>query len=214
MKEELALSLYSILLEIADLSSTLVLLVVLLVITIIVLDSLVTYTSVKSKSTGLNANAVRLGIDGLAALPVKTYVSNIQGLAGRPDALIRENGFSIPVERKPLAKKIRDRYVAQLLTYMRLVEEFEGAKPPYGYLILGAKCKRVKIYNTPEKQAWLQNMLDEMQSILKGSAAKAMPEVTKCKTVRNFCSFKAEPDLYRISKTKRKPGKVLSGITA
>ena len=114
------------------------------------------------------------------------------GLAGRPDALISEEGYIIPIERKPLARKIRDRYVAQLLVYMRLVEEFEGRKPPYGYLILGPSARRFRIENSPERQAWLQKILDEMNAIMKGAAAKAEPHPKKCGKcdVKEVCAFR------------------------
>ena len=191
MKEQLALHLFNLIMEINKLSSSLILFVFLVVTFVIVLDSLYTHSKQKVKQTGLSHKAVTVGVDGLKNLPTNTYVSDIQRIAGRPDAVIRENGYIIPVERKPLAKKIRDRYVAQLLVYMRLIEEFEGRKPPYGYLILGSQCKRVKIYNTPEKQAWLQRMLDDMQGILAGEHAKAVPEFQKCKkcSVSSHCAF-------------------------
>ena len=195
MKQFLAQELFNLILEINKLSSSLILLVFLVVTLVIVLDSLFTHSKNKAKLTGLADSSKPIGVDGLKSFPSKTYVSEIQGLAGRPDALVRENGFIIPVERKPLAKKIRDRYIAQLLVYMRLVEEFEGRKPPYGYLILGANCKRVKIYNTEEKQAWLSNLLLEMKSVLEGSLAKAFPDKQKCKkcSVKTFCTFKPMP---------------------
>ena len=119
------------------------------------------------------------------------YVSDMQQLSGTPDALISENGFIIPIERKPYGKKIHDRYVVQLLIYMRLVEEFEGKKPPYGYLILGTNCRQVKVYNTPEKQAWLQEYIDAMLAILNNEKeVVATPQKQKCKhcLVKLCCS--------------------------
>lgn len=189
MREYLAAILFNLIFEISKLSSTLVLLVVLTVICVIVLDSLHSYVQKQRSSTGLAAQAKTVSVDGLRELPGKTYVSDIQGIAGRPDAVVKENGFLIPVERKPLAKKVRDRYIAQLLVYMRLIEEFHGVKPPYGYLVLGSKCRRVKIYNSPEKQAWLQSLLNEMQAVLAGSPALAQPERNKCRkcSVRQHC---------------------------
>ena len=191
MKEFLARELFNVIFEINKLSSTLILLVFLIVTLVIVLDSLYAHSRQKNKQVGFDRKSKTVGVDGLKNMPTLTYVSDIQGLAGRPDAVIRENNFIIPVERKPLAKKIRDRYIAQLLVYMRLVEEFEGKKPPYGYLILGPKCKRVRIYNTPEKQAWLQKMLDDMRGVLNGGAAKALPDYQKCKKcpVKTHCTF-------------------------
>lgn len=193
MNEFLAQKLYGLIYQIAALSTNLVLLVVLIVITVIVLDSLYAFRRKEQNLTGLDNNAVTIGVDGLKQFPARTYVSEIQGLAGRPDALIREEGFLIPVERKPLAKKMRDRYIAQILVYMRLIEEFEGKKPPYGYLILGAKCKKVKIYNTAERQIWLQRMINEMRQILDGAPAIAMPSLQKCRkcSVSAHCNRRA-----------------------
>ncbi len=167
----------------------LILLAILIVVAVIIIDA----TSMMSKrlqsKTGIAPDAKAIGIDGFDTLPVKDYISDIQGIAGRPDAVIVEEGNLIPVERKPLSKKLRDRHVAQLLIYMRLIEEFEGKKPPYGYLILGEKCRRVKVKNSDEKQKWLQTKLDEMREILNDNA-EPIPSPFKPKCKR--CSFKEQ----------------------
>jgi CRISPR-associated exonuclease Cas4 len=210
MQERIANYIMSLLLEISLLPEVIIMLVVLLVMGAIVLDSVFQHLKQKKSSAGLSAKSQLLSVDGVSSLPLTTYVSDIQGLSGRPDALIKENGFIIPIERKPLAKKLRDRYVAQLLVYMRLVEEFEGKKPPYGYLILGPNCRRVKVNNTDEKQAWLQKIIDEMREVLRGQEAKATPHPNKCSKcdVKDFCSAKniaakdATLAITNVSKTK------------
>jgi CRISPR/Cas system-associated exonuclease Cas4 (RecB family) len=149
---------------------------------------------------------------------VRNYISEIQGLAGKPDALISEGGFIIPIERKPLARKVRDRYIAQLLVYMRLIEEFEGKKPPYGYLILGPNCRRFKIENSPDRQAWLQRLIDEMRGVLAGQATTPTPHPKKCRKcdVRHACAFKLieppapvtiNPKSIRPDRTNNRPAK-------
>lgn len=173
----------------ARIDTEIILLAILIIVAVIIIDA----TSMMSKKlrskTGLALDAKAIGIDGYETLPVKDYISHIQGIAGRPDAVIIENGELIPVERKPLSKKLRDRHIAQLLIYMRLIEEFEGKKPPYGYLILGEKCRRVKVPNSSEKQEWLQTKLDEMRSILSEDLMPvAAPHPAKCKR----CAFKEE----------------------
>jgi CRISPR/Cas system-associated exonuclease Cas4 (RecB family) len=72
---------------------------------------------------------------------------------------------------------------------MRLIEEFEGKKPPYGYLLLGPKCRKVKIENSDTRQQWLQNHLDQMRSILAGMPSKPTPHPRKCGkcAVRHVC---------------------------
>jgi len=196
MKEEIARQFVSFLYGAAALDGRVVFLIVLIVISVIVLDGVFRSAEKSAEETGLAKDAVTVSIDGSKTVPVREYVSHRQGLAGRPDALILENGFIIPVERKPLAKKIRDRYVAQVLVYMRLVEEFEGKKPPYGYLILGPNCRRFKIENTPERQAWLQRMIDEMREVLEGGAAKPTPHPKKCRKcyMKDSCSFRVEDE--------------------
>lgn len=193
MKEELRKYLYELLLDIASTDTQVVLLAILLVATVIVLDAVSAFAKVKRKKTGIQKEKSSTKIRGLESLPVRTYVSDMQGLAGKPDALISEQGNIIPIERKPLSKKIHDRFIAQLLVYMRLVEEFEGKKPPYGYLILGSNCRKIKVFNTDAKQAWLQKHLDEMKAILTENVpAVPAPHPIKCGKcyVRDTCKYR------------------------
>ena len=191
---DLSAYIFKLLYEIASVDSDLILLAILVVMTVMVIDSVSLVAQEKRKASGITKKAVTVSIDGSKSLPVRHYISAMQGLAGRPDALISENGYLIPIERKPLAKKIHDRYVAQLLVYMRLIEEFEGKKPPYGYLILGPNCRRFKLDNTAERQAWLQKMLDQMHGILAGTPAIPAPHPRKCRKcdVREACAHRAD----------------------
>jgi CRISPR-associated protein Cas4 len=149
---------------------------------------------------GFSRSEVTLAIDGGVLLPEREYVSISQGLAGKPDALVKEGEIIVPVERKPLAKKLRDRYVAQLLVYMRLVEEFEGARPPHGYLLLGPTCRRITVVNSVQKQEWLSSMLEEMRAILEGAPPKPLPHPRKCAgcEVRARCSARADIGRFEV----------------
>jgi CRISPR-associated protein Cas4 len=144
--------------------------------------------------SGFSQSEVALAIDGGVLLPEREYVSTRQGLAGKPDAIVQEDGLVVPVERKPLAKKLRDRYVAQLLVYMRLVEEFEGVRPPHGYLLLGPTCRRIKIPNSDAKQQWVSSMLSQMRKVLDGGPARPNPHPKKCARcdVRDYCHARAD----------------------
>jgi CRISPR-associated protein Cas4 len=139
-------------------------------------------------------NQVAVAMEGSSIVPAREYISRSQGLAGKPDALVREGSELIPVERKPLAKKLRDRYVAQLLVYMRLVEEFEGERPSKGYLLLGPDCRRVSIENSEAKQRWLGTLLEQMRRVLDGEEARATPHPAKCSKcdVRSRCPAAAD----------------------
>lgn len=196
MKEQISKYITELLYDIAATDSQIVLLAVLLVATVIVLDAISALAKRKRKETGIEKKEpdLKASIVGLKSLPVRDYISDMQKLSGRPDALISEDGYIIPIERKPLSNKIRDRYVAQLLVYMRLVEEFEGKKPPYGYLILGTNCRKVRISNSAQRQAWLQKYLDEMHAILNEEAqAVPAPHPIKCRkcAVRQSCHHSA-----------------------
>ena len=178
--------------DLANADRDLVYLMVILVAAVIVLDAVSMFARKKRKEAGIGKRVSTISVDGGKTSPVKSYRSDIQSLAGTPDAIIIENGYIIPIERKPLARKIRDRYVAQLLVYMRLIEEFEGKKPPYGYLILGANSRKIKIENSPARQAWLQAIIDEMRAVFDGKPALATPHPRKCAKcdVKEFCSFR------------------------
>lgn len=182
---------------IASIDSEYILLAAVIIVGLVLLRSLRSVAEAKRKISGISRGSVAVSVDGSKTVPVRHYVSDLQGLAGRPDALISEEGFIIPIERKPLARKIRDRYIAQLLVYMRLVEEFEGKRPPYGYLILGPTCRRIQIENSQERQAWLQNILDEMRQIMKGGECVATPHPRKCERcdVNMVCKFKVQDQL-------------------
>lgn len=169
-------------------------LLVLLCCLVIVLDALSTLAAKKQKASGIVPKITSVLTPSSNFKDARKYVSKRQGLAGKPDALLVENGFIIPIERKPFTNKVRDRYVAQLLVYMRLIEEFEGKKPPYGYLVLGKTMRKVKVTNTEKRQIWLQSILDEMHAILsENQKAQATPQRQKCRCckVREYCLEKA-----------------------
>jgi CRISPR-associated protein Cas4 len=173
-------------------------LVLLVVTTLWLIGSFRKEVKRRHAGAGFSPEEIALAIDGSAMLPDREYISQAQGIAGRPDAIIEENGKVIPVERKPLAKKLRDRYVVQLLVYMRLVEEFEGERPPHGYLLLGPSCRRIKVENSENKQAWVSGLIREMRRILDGAPPRPTPHPKKCAKcdVRERCS--ARQDLVDI----------------
>ncbi len=179
--------------QIANFQTELLLLLSIVITGASVLKSTAVFAWRKRSDSGIAKKSTTVGIEGNSTLPVKDYISTAQGLAGRPDAVVEEDSFHIPVERKPLAKKIRDRHVAQLLVYMKLIEEIEGKRPPHGYLVLGPNCRRVKIQNSKSKQAWIDDKLNSMRAILNGKRATPAPHPNKCAKcpVKHACAFKA-----------------------
>lgn len=155
---------------------------------IYVLSLVLRVTAAKKKESGISGEILQ--IDGSPLVPAKLYISPALGLSGKPDGLIQEGLHLVPIERKPLSNKIRDRFVAQLLVYMRLVGEENKEPPPHGYLILGKKCRKVKIENSKVRQQWLQRHLDKMMAIHRGIAATPTPFAGKCNScgVRTKCT--------------------------
>jgi len=108
--------------------------------------------------------------------PTRSFESDNLRLRGTPDALAKDGKITIPVDFVPLSSKVQDRHVVKLLAYMRLIEEETKLLPPYGVLLMGKKRRVVKVKNSPEKQRWLDTLLDEMDSIIGGVPANPRPK--------------------------------------
>lgn len=145
------------------------------------------------RETGIGDSAEIVALAGSKILPGKEYSSSSLQLASKPDALIKELGHLIPVDRKPMLKRIHDRNIAQMMVNLLLIEEIEGEKPPYGVLLLGKDEKKSQIKNTPERARWVLSLVDEMQSIVDGVPAIPSPNPQKCKNcdVNQRCEFSA-----------------------
>lgn len=77
-----------------------------------------------------------------------TLVSERLGLIGRPDRLVEDGKDIIPEEWKS-SRRVSDSHRMQLGTYLILVEESYGVRPPYGVVVLGDGSS-VKVENTEE----------------------------------------------------------------
>lgn len=178
------------LVEAVQVDSQQALLVVTLVCCAIVVDALLGFIQRARCSTGITRHMVVKAVDGGSFVGSRELLSHSLGLVGRPDAIVKEGGAFIPIERKAFGKRPRDKDVAQILVYCRLIEEIEGVRPPHGYVIIGPTAKRFRIQNDPDKQRWLDRMVGEMQSILSGGACIATPHPKKCSgcSVRESCT--------------------------
>ena len=180
-------------------------LLILLVLGLIIFiwDMLERHRKSVMRTAGLREGTVPIAVRGSSSLPSKQYYSPKLGLSSRPDALVVEDGFVIPVDRKPMGKKVRDRHIAQLLVHMRLVEESEGKSPPYGMLLLGTGPRTIRIKNSAERQRWLDTIIDEMHAIEGGIPAVPAPKYHKCRScdVRSSCHFTAYHEQQKKSDT-------------
>lgn len=107
-------------------------------------------------------------------------------LVGRPDFVFREHGRLIPVEVKSGATPARPyrSHVLQLAAYCLLIEELEGAPPPYGVIAYREGHFRVD-YTSALKRELLQ-VMDEMR---RAARAGILPDGVFDRRCRN-CSYR------------------------
>lgn len=161
------------------------------------------------KSGGLDEKAEIVALRGSAYLRVKDYYSEELGLSSRPHGLIREDGAIIPVDIYPATNKIKDRHIAQMMIHLKVIEEVEKHKPPYGVLVMGPEARSVKIKYTEEKQRWISDIVKEMRDIIEGTPAVPAPSFYKCKNcdVREQCVYTAYHEEDEKREKSKKPRK-------
>lgn len=85
------------------------------------------------------------------------------GLTGKPDYLVEQHGYIIPVEvksgRAPAGPY--DSHIYQVAAYCLLVHKTYGKRPPYG--IIHYKERDFAIDYTPELEQALLDVLDDMR---------------------------------------------------
>jgi CRISPR-associated exonuclease Cas4 len=86
------------------------------------------------------------------------------GLTGKPDYLVEENGFYIPVEVKSSRTPPvpYESHIYQLAAYCMLVERSTGVRPPYG--ILHYSERTFSIDYTPALEHELETILSSIRS--------------------------------------------------
>ena len=173
-------------------SQVAVLLIVFICFAILV-DSLFAFMKWARRRTGITRGMIVRCVEGGRFVAGREYLSRRLGLVGRPDAVVEEGGYFVPIERKAFGKRPRDKDIAQLLVYCRLIEEEYGVRPPHGYLVIGPQSKRFKVVNSAEKQLWIDTLLEQMRAALEGGACVATPNRKKCDgcAVREQCTQRA-----------------------
>jgi CRISPR-associated exonuclease Cas4 len=111
----------------------------------------------------------------------KPLYDPISGLTGRPDYLVEENDFLIPVEVKSSRAPSlpHDSHIYQLAAYCLLVERTYGKRPPYG--ILRYRDQTFSIDYTPVLQSELENLLEAIRlQHRRGEAGRSHQEPARC----------------------------------
>ena len=186
--------------QIIPIPTNILLLFLVLGIVIFIWDLLERAAKGIGQQSGITDNKAFIALKGSEFLPSEELYSEKLQLSGRPDALIKEKRFTIPVVFVPKGKKIKDRHIAEILAFSLLVKETSGIEPPYGVIVLGSIKREVKVKNSPEKQRWITSLLDEMRAIYSENVPTVpTPKLYKCKNcdVRSLCNFSAYPPRNR-----------------
>ena len=160
----------------------LLMIILLLGVLIFVWDLLDRRSRKLKKSAGLTEKSRVVGLRGSSTLASQELRSDTLALSARPHGMIQETDSLIPIEVFPTAKKVQDRHVAQLLVALRLVEEAQGAAPPYGILLIGKERRSIQLRYSDEKKRWLDDILRNMREILAGAPATPLPSFYKCRS--------------------------------
>lgn len=124
-------------------------------------------------------------------LKSELLVSEELGLKGKPDLLLKQKGFIIPVDKKPGRRRSRPyaSQTMQLAAYCALVEAVHGVRPPHG--IIRYNDGDTEVPFTPQLEARLSTVLERMQSIKRGAEAhRSHASPGKCRS----CGFNAVCD--------------------
>lgn len=125
--------------------------------------------------------------------PARTLYSARYHLVGRPDHVVQEAGYYIPIEVKT-GRTPRRPYpgqVMQLIAYCALVEENYRVRPPYGLIYFEATETWFEIEYSPEQEAALASTLAAMRR------ARAAPQVHRSHQsppVCAACGYNAQCD--------------------
>lgn len=143
------------------------------------------------RSTGLPAGQVVYNDASRWAQVEQPLYDPISGLTGKPDYLVEENGFLIPVEVKSSRSPSLpyDSHVYQLAAYCLLVERTHKKRPPYG--ILHYRDRTFSIEYTPALQKELENLLESIRvQDRQGEASRSHQEAVRCSRCgyRSYCN--------------------------
>ena len=115
-----------------------------------------------------------------------TLRSNVFGINGKPDCLIRNTDGIIPVEFKksatpPAGEGVYPNHLIQVLAYIVLVRENYREPVPYGLVIYSGETAR-KVVPTDENLAWLATVVQEIRKSRSNNCAdRSHNQKTRCR---------------------------------
>jgi len=127
-------------------------------------------------------------------IPAKTLFSKRYRISGKPDYIIKKDGYHIPIELKTgQHHEPKKNHVFQLAAYCQILEENYGCFVPFGILVYKDTCKQYKIPFDPKTRFELETAIKKMRHILKTKKnARNHNDLYKCKScsMRRYCDKK------------------------
>jgi CRISPR-associated exonuclease Cas4 len=121
--------------------------------------------------------------------PVHSLFSKRLQITGKPDFIIKEKNYFIPVEIKSgVHDKPLNNHVYQLASYCHLVEENEGGLVPYGRLIY--EDSDFVIPFNPKTRFELESILTNMRKLLRQKIVQPNhnePKKCYCCSMKKYC---------------------------
>jgi CRISPR-associated exonuclease Cas4 len=116
----------------------------------------------KMSAAGLPGGKVIYSDTGAWERPQKPLYDPVAEITGRPDYLVKQGDFIIPVEVKSgRPESPYDSHIYQLAAYCLLVEREFGKRPPYG--IIHYQNRSFSVEYTSNLEFALQGLLTEMR---------------------------------------------------
>ncbi len=127
-------------------------------------------------------------------VPEKAFFSKRFRITGKPDYIVKKDGYYIPVEIKTgIHQKAQNNHIFQLMAYCLLLEENYNCFVPYGILVYNDSLKSYKISYDPKMRFKLESLIKEMKKSLKSDKINRNHyEIKKCIkcSLRKYCNQK------------------------
>ncbi|KYK32668.1 MAG: hypothetical protein AYK22_07125 [Thermoplasmatales archaeon SG8-52-3] len=125
--------------------------------------------------------------------PAKPFFSKRYRVTGKPDYIIKNNNYFIPIEVKTgIYKETKKNHILQLAAYCHLLEENFQRFVPYGLLVYSDKSKH-KIPFDPKIRFEFESTIKDMRNTMRtGTITRNHNDLFKCRncSMYQYCDFK------------------------
>lgn len=147
---------------------------------------------IKSEKNKKNIQQTYISYNDLSKSEKPLFSKSLR-LSGKPDYVIKQNKYFIPIEIKTGKQNaLRKNHIFQLAAYCHLLEENYGGFVPYGILVYNNEVQ-YKIPYDPKTRFELENTIKKMRYSLKnGNISINHRDFKRCKScsMRKYCNIK------------------------